>query len=230
MPSRANGVFYNDPIKVDLASFGPTVYTSTQTLTGFACEAHHEFIMRLGVHALLTTALTGTNNDLVFVARDPGAGGKSITITYVDPPGNNVALSVAVVGTDITVTLATDGTSTITSTAAQVKAAIEASNDANALVVVTNAAANDGTGVVTALAQTNLVDPTGSSPTLDAKIQIAPDGTNYVDAVTFAQKTIAATETKILGNPGLLARYVLTIGGTGTPTFPVSVLATCRFC
>ena len=55
----------------------------------------------------------------------------------------------------------------ITSTAALVKAAIEASTAANALVTVANKSGNDGTGVVTALAATPLasgVDGTDADP------------------------------------------------------------------
>src|SRR5882724_5780863 len=84
--------------------------------------------------AELTTLLTGVNNDLVFRAKRGGAAGNSIAIIYVDPPGNNVPISVAVVGTIITVTLATDGTSTITSTAASVRDAVNASPAARSLV------------------------------------------------------------------------------------------------
>jgi hypothetical protein len=113
----------------------------------------------LGGHPLpasLTTALTGTNNDLKFTAVTPGAAGNSITVTYVDPPTNNATLSVDVDGTDITVNLATNGSSAVTSTAAQVAAAIAASVEASRLVSVENAPSNDGSGVVTALAETAL--------------------------------------------------------------------------
>lgn len=106
--------------------------------------------------AEFTTVLTGLNNDLIFRAKKAGLAGNSITITYVDPPGNNVALSVAVVGNAITVTLATDGVSAITSTAAQVRDAINGSAQAYSLVYAVLASGNDGTGVVTALAVTPL--------------------------------------------------------------------------
>lgn len=224
--------------------------------------------------AALTTALTGTNNDLVYTAR---RAADKPRIAYVDPPGNNVALSVAVDSADaakevqtvtitgtgiagsfrlrfdgqqtapiaynaaapailaaleglsnigsgdvavnvtsalgatggaftvtfqgalanrdvpmiefdnalltgtspagsvaqttagshaITVTLATDGSSAITSTAAQVAAAVADNDDSNDLVSVANAAGNDGTGVVTALASTPLVADTSIAGTV----------------------------------------------------------------
>lgn len=115
-----------------------------------------------GAYSSLTTALAGTNNDLTFTAKRKGVAGDSIRVRYVDPGAPDAALSVVVAGTDITVNLATDGTSVITTTAADIAAAIAASLDANALVGVANAGGNDGTGLVIALAYTPLsggVDP-----------------------------------------------------------------------
>lgn len=132
--------------------------------------------------ATLTTALTGTNNDLVFTSRV--GGGDDISIEYVadgaastfakadastrvawssaprwaaEPQAVSSGLIMAaapptlqVSGRQITVTLAhTAGV--VTTTAAQVKAAIEANPAANEIVAVANAASNDGTGTVTAM-------------------------------------------------------------------------------
>lgn len=111
------------------------------------------------VAATLTTALTGNNNDLKYTHVASPANyiaGNSVRVRYVDPAGNDAALGVVVAGSDITVNLATGGAGAITSTAAQVKTAIEASTPASALVTVANATGNDGTGVVTALAYTAL--------------------------------------------------------------------------
>lgn len=105
--------------------------------------------------ATLTTALTGTNNDLVYTSKLPGTDGNSISVTYV-VAGASTPLSVSVSGNDITVNVATDGSSVATSTAAQVAAAIAALPAAAALVNTANAASNDGTGVVTALSKTSL--------------------------------------------------------------------------
>jgi hypothetical protein len=108
--------------------------------------------------AALTTALTGTNNDLTYTSKATGnnySSGNSIRVRYV-VAGNNTALSVSVSGSDITVNVATDGSGNPTSTAAQVRTAVLASVPAAALVDVTLAAGNDGTGVVTALAFTSL--------------------------------------------------------------------------
>lgn len=108
------------------------------------------------IAATLSTTMTGTNNDVTLTAVEAGADGNAITLTLVDPPGNNVALSVAVTGTDIVVTLATDGSSVITTTGAQLIAAITADADASALVTIANKGADTGAGVVTALTETAL--------------------------------------------------------------------------
>jgi hypothetical protein len=113
------------------------------------------------VAAALTTALTGTNNDLTFTAKRPGATGNQITVRYVDPGANNAKLSVQSDGRDIVVNLATSGAGAITSTAAQVRDALLANTTAADLVSVANAATNDGTGVVTALVKTNLTGGSG---------------------------------------------------------------------
>jgi hypothetical protein len=116
------------------------------------------------VAASLTTALSGANNDLVFTSFPSGRLGNDITVRYVAPGTNNAALAVAVAGRDITVNLATNGSAAVTSTAAQIKTAIEVSTAASALVAVANAAGNNGSGVVTALAATALSGGAGGLP------------------------------------------------------------------
>lgn len=108
------------------------------------------------VQATLSTNLTGSNNDLDFTAVPVGALGNLITIAYVDPGDNDIAESVAVVGNAITFTLSTDGSSAITSTGDTLKATLLASAPASALVTAADKAANDGSGVVTAMAATAL--------------------------------------------------------------------------
>lgn len=105
--------------------------------------------------ASLTTALAGTNNDLVFTARKGGTWGNSIQVAYIDPGGVSATLSVVVSGFLITVNLGR-AASAINTTSAAITAAIQASSDANTLVSVANSGADDGTGLVIALAATNL--------------------------------------------------------------------------
>lgn len=124
--------------------------------------------------AALTTALAGTNNDLVFTARDGGPGGNDITVEYV-VSGTNTALAVKANGKAIVVTVATSGAGAATSTAAQVKSKIEGDGDTNALVTIANAASNDGTGVVAALAATAL---TGGTLGVAQPAETSSDATN----------------------------------------------------
>lgn len=113
--------------------------------------------------ATLTTALTGTNNDLTYTAKAGGneadnadyAAGNAVTVAYV-VAGTGTALSVDVTASAITVNVATDGGGAATSTAAQVRDAVNGDTEAAALVTAENATGNDGTGVVTALAATPL--------------------------------------------------------------------------
>lgn len=104
------------------------------------------------VAASSSTALAGDNNDLTFTAKTKGALG--VSVTYVNPGVETATEVVTVSRYDITVTLRSVGGTL--STAAQVKAAIEANAAANALVTVANAAANDGTGNVIAMAKLTL--------------------------------------------------------------------------
>jgi len=124
----------------------------------------------------LTTALTGTNNDLVFTAKLQGSQGLAVSVAYVNPGTANQPLGITVTKNAISISLATDGTSTITTTAAQISALIAATPAARGLVTVANAAGNDGTGLVTALAATNLTAPADDiRKNLKRSMQPGPD-------------------------------------------------------
>lgn len=126
------------------------------------------------VAAALTVDPTGTNNSIDYTAATAGVAGNSITIAYVND-GASQTIDVDVAGTAITVSLATDSGSVITSTAANVRTAIAAHAGAAALVGTANHAGNDGTGLVTAIAATPLAagaDAVGTTQAL-----IAADGT-----------------------------------------------------
>lgn len=116
-----------------------------------------------GVAATLTTALAGSDNDLKFTSTVLGTTGNSTAIVYVNPGTPSAALSVTVATTVITVHLATNGSSVITSTASQILTAIQASTAASALVTVALAPANTGSGVVIALSSTPLAGGSGTN-------------------------------------------------------------------
>lgn len=122
--------------------------------------------------ASLTTALTGTNNDLVYTAAVGGPGGNSIRVQYIDPGGVSATLSIALAGYDILVSLGR-AASAINTTASQV-AAIVAAN-AGRLVSTANAGSDTGAGLVTAMTITNL---TGGSFQTTPPSQTNGDATN----------------------------------------------------
>jgi hypothetical protein len=85
-------------------------------------------------------------------------GGDSITAEFVNPGVASSPLSVAVMGNDISVSLGTDATGALSSTAAQVIAAINAHPGASALVVALTYRGNAGAGIVQPRAKVNLDD------------------------------------------------------------------------
>ena len=126
---------------------------------------------------------TRNDNGLTFTAKTYGAAGNSINIRYTDPAANDAALSVSVAGPAITVSLATGGAGAITSTAAQVKDAVDASAAASALVSVAvmtsdSGVADDGSGVVTAMAATSLASGAGTGIGAVAPGALCIDTTN----------------------------------------------------
>ena len=58
----------------------------------------------------------------------------------------------------------------------------------------------------------------GTSPTLDVKVQDSDDGTNWDDLVVFPQITQAGTYRRQVATPRRYVRAVLTVGGT-SPNF-----------
>lgn len=101
--------------------------------------------------AIAATLSIGTGAaGIEFTAQSAGAAGNDISIAYVDPGANSAALGIVVSGNAITVNLATDAGGAITSTASEVQSAIDADNDASALVAT--ALPGDGSGTVSAAA------------------------------------------------------------------------------
>lgn len=127
------------------------------------------------VKAVLTTSLTGVNNDLTFLAATAGAAGNGITVALTDPSGTNQELGVVVTGSAIVVNLATDKDGAITSTAREVRDAVNTDSEAAALVAASLAPGNDGSGVVTALAATNLAGGADATGTGASTHVITPD-------------------------------------------------------
>jgi Zinc carboxypeptidase/Chitobiase/beta-hexosaminidase C-terminal domain len=85
-------------------------------------------------------------------------GGNSITAEFLDPGVANSPLTVGVMGNDISVSLGTDATGALASTAAQVVAAINSHPGASALLVSLTYRGNAGAGIVQPRVKVNLSD------------------------------------------------------------------------
>lgn len=234
MPYTTSGVFYPAPYSIPGAARIPQL-VSVDGLIGkpFSMEGASNMLATLFSHEFKQTAVAGAQNDLVFFARNAGVNTPAITVTYA-VAGNNTLLTVTVATTDITVHVATDGSGNPTSTGAQIKAAVDAYAPANALVTISLAAGNDGTGVVAAMSAITLTGPSGVSPTLDIKLQTAIDETSYttptgtyfdVDApAAFAQLTAASKQGHKFTGIGTSGQWVGDIGAvSGTPVFAISI-------
>lgn len=62
----------------------------------------------------------------------------------------------------------------------------------------------------------------GTTPTLDARLETSHDNAAWVTVGSFAQKTGAASETKLFSGLDRYVRVAWTVGGT-TPSFTFSV-------
>ena len=121
--------------------------------------------------ASLTTNLTGaTQNDLVYTAKGAflGKKGELITIEYRNPGGTTATASVELAGTAIVAHLGLT-TSAVDTTADALKVLLAAHAGIAAMVDVADAAANDGTGLLAAMAATPLIggDYVGDLEALD---------------------------------------------------------------
>lgn len=176
--------------RVSLAALNAAALSTTGNVVDLVGEG----VPDDAVQATWNVNPTGDDNSLTFTAVAYGEEGNDITVAYVDPGSASAALSVDVVGSAITVNLGTDTASAINSTAADVLAAIEGDAAADALVSVAihtgdTGTADDGSGVVTAMAAHALEDGAGTG------IAVAGPGSRYTDI----------TNAKLYINGGTLA-------------------------
>jgi hypothetical protein len=119
--------------------------------------------------ASITIDPDGDDNALIFTADGFGPSGNDISIEYVDPGAEDSALAVTGTLSDdgsfaIVVSLATDETGTITTTAAEILAEVNSVMEGWVTVTIDDSdggSEDDGSGVVTAMAATNLEGGTG---------------------------------------------------------------------
>ncbi len=122
-----------------------TVRSSVIGIVGTAPDSQAE------VKASLATGTVAANNGITYTAVGTGVLGNKVSVKYVDPKANSQALAITVSGSDIVVSLATNGSGAITTTATQLLAALAASTAASALVTAAATGASTGAGTVAAL-------------------------------------------------------------------------------
>lgn len=139
-----------------------------------------------------------------YTAKTKGTGGNSIRVAHVNPNVANTPLSVAVSGNDITVTLANGATAgTITSTAAQVRDAVNA--HAAAAALVSASLVGDGTGTAVAQAITALLG--GSNGTvvgIRMKRTLVLSTSDYLKNIVLA----ASTSDRTIGRAIILRKAI----------------------
>lgn len=158
------------------------------------------------VKATLRTGVPASNNGLTWTAKLAGILGNKISVRLVNPLANNAALAVSVVGQAITVSLATGVGGAITTTAAQVKTAIEANAAANALVAVTHTSPSTGAAAVTAMAATFLAGGVDEAFPLNTPVLVA--GSRLEAAKLGTTGTLPAAMDTILDQAGAVVIVV----------------------
>jgi hypothetical protein len=147
------------------------------------------------VAATITIDMTAATSDLTYTAVDTGYAGNDITVTHADPSANNAPLSISVTGTAITISLATGVAGAITSTAALVKAAVNAHAEASLLVLCEDEGV--GSGVVNAVAVTSLAGGTDASyvhfKTSSFSNSAGPMSISLIEDATFTGNTSTLT-------------------------------------
>lgn len=118
--------------------------------------------------ATLDTGVVANNNAITFTSKIPGNAGEAIKVQLKDPGANNAALKVTMENDTIVISLATDGAGAITSTAAQVIAAVSSALVVKDYVSAANTGASTGAAAVVAVAATALAgaDDANVVPTL----------------------------------------------------------------
>lgn len=136
------------------------------------------------VAAVAASKTFGTTNTITLTAVTPGAAGNLIQAQFVDPGANDQALSVQVTGGLIVVRYATDSAGAITSTPAQVKAALDSIPAVTALVTVASA----GTAAMAAIALAPLENGADAGPgtftPVGSAVTVVPGGKGLLSGVT----------------------------------------------
>lgn len=122
---------------------------------------------------------TGARDDIVITAKQTGADGDKIKIQLVNPDAASASLKIAIETDVIRVYLATDGAKAITSTIAEVIAAINATLYVKDIVTALLAGGSEGTDAAIAVAATALAggvdDTPAGAPNVTPRFLLADD-------------------------------------------------------
>ena len=161
---------------------------ATWAETDITCVDGFEFLSNHNIgssYATYVLTLSGART-FTYTSASIGYVGNSTTVAQIQS-GINTALTVSVVGVDVTVNLATNGAGAITSTWADVASAVSASGSASALVVAT-LVGTDSTA--TAFAKTSLTGGTFVQQLSGARVSAILD---YVQWPTSARSIASGT-------------------------------------
>jgi hypothetical protein len=157
------------------------------------------------------TYLTNTRTKILYTAVNAGSAGENIRIRYVDPSANSQPLDVTVSSNDITVSLETNGSGDLISTAADIISAVNTDTSANLLVTAEQPGVNPVDGVVAAMSYQRLWEGAGPnlrrSTTLRLSLQRSDDVAVLRDVVFNANDTpdtevlITTTQAYLLVTP-----------------------------
>lgn len=130
------------PPPSDPADIG-IIYVADKNSTSFRFKRAGGAIPGPAIKAQMTTALTGSNNDLVYTARTAGSNGNSITIKYEVNSSISTNPTISTSLSSITVFVKSPFP-----TATTVRTALLSDPVAKILVDVVNASGNDGSGTI----------------------------------------------------------------------------------
>lgn len=136
------------------------------------------------VAAAAATRTLGVTNTITLTAKAAGVQGNAIQAIIIDPTDNNASLRVVVTGTLIQIYLATDGASAPTSTPALVKAAIDTSPDAAALVSVATAGVAAMAAVALGALSGGADAGAGAYSNVGGAVTVVPGGTANISGAT----------------------------------------------
>lgn len=274
MPTNSNNQYYAPEIALAGAQVAAAYTEASGNGTAFYFQGAPWLTSILTIHEYVKTALTGANNDVVWIANtagavtlgvrylDPAANSQAlavslnlynvtakgsnkdlvftavdsavtdITVTYV-VAGNDTLLTIDVSGSDITVNCATNGGGTQTSTADEIRDALNGDAAAAALILTARATGQNGTGVPDEQASLAI-----SKTFLDVRLATNVSGTitstaALIRAAAAASATVAAVFCSVLSGADTGAGVVIALGLTETippagssPTFDLKLQQT----